>query len=202
MAMAIMTAFMLTEMFREQPEGEEYDVLCQDAYFKPIVNAILAIQRETGNQMWRFRDIYSRVCLNLGATEAQAATGVAPCPYTGYVKNMKGLIRSWVEERSPDSRQYYFKQNRRKYWRPDERLLLFVNPGLRQSNTNVHWMPYNHTRGKGWILNPSAANAVIKPSENILNNAVAAYRPRYGMRGAGNQVKNVPCVVVSTSLRI
>jgi hypothetical protein len=126
---------------------------------------------------------------------------MAPCPYTHELKDIKGVVRSWIEERSPHSRQHYFRNGKRIHWNDaNPRELLFVNPVLGEKNNAVAWRPYNTVRGGGWSFNPAAANAYVKPSEETLVVASGLYR-RIGVRGAGNQTKTARDIV-TTSRRI
>ncbi len=175
------------------PERVTFQVILKDRYHDAIVGAF---RGRTGPV--RFKQIYSAICLALGATPEEAEKGFAPCPYTGQLKNHEGLIRSWIEERSPHSRQYYFKAGKRTKWREGQRPLLFINPFLGEANNRVNWMPYHHVRGAGWSFDPTAALNWPRPSEEVLNNASAAYR-KQGMRGGSERtaaVKNIVAVAV------
>lgn len=127
----------------------------------------------------QFSEIYYHICIRLGASHEDALKGITICPYTCTKKDIRGLIRSWVEERSPHSRQYYWRGGVR--WN-NKNPLLFVNDGLAEKNEACNWMPYNHVRGNGWRYDPAAARAYIQPSEDILSAATAAYR-KTGMQG-------------------
>jgi hypothetical protein len=156
-----------------------------DRFFVPITTAAASMPPN-----WPFKKLYKAVCLNLGATPEEAAKGIAPCPYnTGVRKDMRGLIRSWVEERSPHSRQRYFRAGSRSGFdaKPNLRPLLFVNPVLGEVNNSVHWAPYTPVRGGGWTYNPEAAEAAEKPSEEDLNAAAALYLKK-GMQGQNRTV--------------
>ena len=155
-----------------------------DKFHHAIVGAVKSLSGS-----WSFKEIYEPVCKALGATDSQAKEGCAPCPYKGLIKNMKGLIRSWIEERCPHSRQYYFRAGRLTSWRGSQPLL-FVNPGLGASNTEVAWTPYKRVRGNGWAFNPDAANLVQQPSQETLNAAAALYKKR-GMQGKNRTISKV-----------
>jgi hypothetical protein len=159
---------------------EEYSAYMEDRFFLPIVKAFQDMQKNY--EVVQFKQIYTQVCLNLGATPEHAELGFAPCPYKGVEKNMKGLIRSWVEERSPHSRQRYFRGGSRVIGRQDERPLLFVNVILGQNNAANEWRPYTHARGRGWKFDPQAAEMAEMPSNDVLNAAAAIYRKK-GMQG-------------------
>jgi hypothetical protein len=152
----------------------------QDRYHAAIVDAAATLKQ------FNFKDLYPLVCKNLGATEEQINKGIAPCPYTGELKDcakLKGLIRSWVEERSPHSRQYYFRGGKRAVWTAkNPRPLLFVNEKLGAVNAANEWMPYTTARGDFWEFNPDRANSVIQPTDEMLDIAAAAYKKK-GMRG-------------------
>ena len=154
-----------------------------DRFFLPIIKAFQKLQKL--HDRLQFRQIYMQVCLNLGAAPDRAALGFAPCPYKGGEKNMKGLIRSWVEERSPHSRQHYFRGGRRANWRAHERPLLFVNPVLGENNAANAWQPHTRVRGAGWQFNPEAAQVVTLPSNEMLNAAALLYGNKQGMQGRG-----------------
>jgi hypothetical protein len=159
-------------------------------------NAIISAVKDRGT--FQFKDIYYDVCINLGSTHELALLGKAPCPYTHELKDIKGFVRSWIEERSPHSRQHYFRNGKRVRWdATNPRNLLFVNPVLGTKNDAVAWMPYNTVRGGGWSYNPKAANTYVKPSDEILTLAASMYR-RTGVRGAGKQTKAVRDVVTTT----
>jgi len=151
-----------------------------DKYYKAIVMAFQKVHLTKASL--QFKDIYEQVCLNLGAPPERAALGFATCPYKGIEKNMMGLIRSWVEERSPHSRQYYFRAGTRKVWRQNERPLLFTNTVLGAKNNACDWRPYSHVRGGGWTFDPVAAAAAEQPSVLTLETAAALYK-RKGMQG-------------------
>jgi hypothetical protein len=165
----------------------------QDRYHDAIV-AAFKLHSATTDRPVKFKDIYYNICINLGATPEDALMGIAPCPYENTRKDIKGLIRSWVEERSPHSRQHYWRGGKRVHWTNNERPLLFVNWGLANANTQVEWMPYNHVRGNGWIFDPVAASAWIKPNEEILERATTAYR-KIGMQGNTNRTINKADVI-------
>ena len=166
-----------------------------DEYYEAIIETVCEIT-DNGRKAFQFKDIYKGVCLKLGATEEQAEEGIAYCPYKHKLKNMCGLIRSWIEERSPHSRQYYFRNGKRAYWKFGARPLLFVNNGLGQKNNECNWMPGNHVRGNGWYYNPNAAKRAVQPSESTLNTAAAAYK-KTGQRGSNHTVSAATTVIVS-----
>ena len=156
-----------------------------DRFFVPITTAAASMPPN-----WQFKNLYAAVCTNLGATPEEAVKGIAPCPYnTGLRKDMRGLIRSWVEERSPHSRQRYFRAGGRSAFdaKPNLRPLLFVNPVLGEVNNSVAWAPYKTVRGGGWTYDPEAAAAAEKPSEEVLNAAAALYLKK-GMQGQNRTV--------------
>ena len=165
----------------------------QDKYHNAIVSAFKK-HADTTDKPAQFKDIYYTVCKNLEASDADASKGIAPCPYTGQKKDIKGLIRSWVEERSPHSRQYYWRGGKRVIWTEEQRPLLFVNWGLAKANAEKKWMPYNHVRGNGWILDPMAAKKWVQPSDEILRLATAAYR-KTGMQGSP-RTPSAPTVII------
>jgi len=155
-----------------------------DKFYNAIVSVVKSMKGS-----WSFKELYEPICRALGATDSDAKQGCAPCPYKGLTKDMKGLIRSWIEERCPDSRQYYFRAGRLTSWRGSQPLL-FVNPGLGMNNRKVAWAPYNHVRGMGWAFNPDAAKAVEQPSQEILNAAAALYKKR-GMQGKNRTISKI-----------
>ena len=169
----------------------------QDRYHAAIVRAAATLKQ------FHFKDLYPLVCKNLGATDEQARNGIAPCPYSGELTDstkLKGLIRSWVEERSPHSRQHYFLGGRRKIWTAkNPRPLLFVNEKLGAVNAANDWMPYTTARGEIWVFSPDLANSAVKPSEEVLNAAAAAYK-KHGMRGATRTVSAADITVVSRTI--
>jgi hypothetical protein len=165
-----------------------------DRFFVPIIKAFEKLQKEQASL--RFKEVYKQICLNLGAPPERAALGFAPCPYKGTEKNMMGLIRSWVEERSPHSRQHYFRGGNITAWRPYERPLLFVNPVLGQNNSANAWRPHTHARGRGWQFNPDAAEASTMPTIDVLNAAALLYVKK-GMQGRG-RVKHARDVQVKS----
>lgn len=174
----------------------EVEKTTQDRYHDAIVAAF-----ESSDKPVKFRDIYHLVCLNLGATPEEASKGIATCPYEDTKKDIRGLVRSWVEERSPHSRQHYFRGGKRVRWSTDQRPLLFVNWGLAKANTQNLWMPYNHVRGDGWILDPNAAEAWVKPDETILEAAAKAYN-KVGMQGCSRTANVHDIVKVSRRFKI
>jgi len=184
----------LIQKLQESTCERAYDVLFADRYFNAITEAAYQLSE------FSFKELYGQVCLNLGATAEQAARGHAPDPYgrcAGTTKDIRGLIRSWVEERSPHSMQHYFCNGKRKRWAPGERPLLFINPGLAAANSKVEWKPYNHVRGTKWSLNKEAATAYIQPSESILNTAESLYK-KQGRRGTANQTRMQKDMIVAT----
>jgi len=163
-----------------------------DRFFVPITTAAASMPPN-----WQFKNLYRDVCINLGATPEEAAKGVAPCPYnTGVRKDMRGLIRSWVEERSPHSRQYYFRAGSRSTFdtKPNLRPMLFVNPVLGEVNNSVQWAPYKAVRGGGWTYDPEAAEEAEKPSQEVLNSAAALYLKK-GMQGQNRTVSKTDVAV-------
>ena len=138
-----------------------------------------------------FNMVYPLVCRALGADEESAENGIAPDPYNpGSLKDIRGLIRSWVEERCPHSRQHYFRGGVRARWLPGQRSMLFVNYGLAHANEAVAWAPYQFVRGDGWMLDPETATAYQKPSDEGLDAAAAQYKKR-GMQGCRNATSSV-----------
>ncbi len=166
-------------------KSKKINTYLSDRYFIPITQAFQSLHT-LGHAKIQFKDLYPLVCRNLGAKDAQAKLGQAPCPYKGNVRDIKGLVRSWVEERSPCSRQYYWRNGKRVFWSFDQRPLLFVNEGLAKKNDEKNWMPYSYVRGDGWMFNPEAAEAWSQPSEVVLQVATQAIQ-KQGCRGAGNQ---------------
>jgi hypothetical protein len=159
-----------------------------DKFFVPVTSAFTSM----ASYYVRPKSVYTQVCINLGATPSDAQRGYAPCPYkTGTYEqrlmNMEGRIRSWIEERSPHSRQHYFCAGKRASWKPNSRPLLFLNPVLGKANKDAAWAPYTYARGGGWAYDPEQAKKEIKPSEDILNAAAALYKKK-GMRGQGRKV--------------
>jgi hypothetical protein len=157
----------------------------KDRYHDAIISAFTTLHRHY--EKLKFKEIYYHVCLNLGASDEQAKSGLAICPYTSQVKCHKGLIRSWIEERSPHSRQHYFRAGKRVFWKQGDRPLLFINEGLAEQNEKVAWEPYKTVRGDGWIFNPIKPNKYTKPSEEILMAAANKYL-KVGMRGAARTI--------------
>lgn len=148
-----------------------------DRYEKAILDAAAELKT------FHFKNLYASVCLRLGATDEQASKGLCPNPYKPeQIKDIRGFVRSWVEERSPHSRQHYFRAGKRTAWLPGERPLLFVNARLFQENTQHAWAPYTHVRGDVWSYDPEAAQASPRPDEAILHAAETLYRKR-GMQG-------------------
>lgn len=186
------TKEVLCNLLANIPMELTYNVILQDRYYDAIVGAFKA-----QNGPVRFCWIYPEICRRLGATEEDALRGFAPCPYSNAIIDQKGRIRSWVEERSPHSRQYYFRAGKRTNWKAGDRPLLFINPILGEMNNNNDWMPYTHARGAGWSFNPVEANLWLQPSDEILDRAASAYR-RQGMRGAvrTNLIQNVPIIAI------
>lgn len=132
-----------------------------------------------------FKDLVFPVAMILGAdSEEDALKGKTYHPYTGKpIDNVQGWVATWVEERSPDSRQRYFcAGTRHKTNKP----LLFVNDGLYRANTTCAWQPYTYVRGGRWFYNPAAALNRPQPTEEVLEAAAALYRKK-GMRGAKNR---------------
>lgn len=164
----------------------------KDRYYDAIVESALKWQANNPGRSFRFKHIYHMVCTRLGATIPQAMRGLAPDPYSGEIKDMRGLIRSWIEERSPHSRQHYFRGGRRMRagWRPQ----LFVNWGLGEANTTGAWMPYRTVRGDGWTFNPAAAASWAGPTNDVLVAAEAQIQ-RKGMRGHPRTVSKADVAV-------
>ena len=182
----------LAKEIQKQRPGISYHVVFADRYYWAITDAVYQLGGE-----FKFKKLYGQVCSNLGATALQAAKGFAPDPYkAGTVRDIRGLIRSWVEERSPHSMQHYFCNGKRKAWKAGERPLLFINPGLENANSKGGWKPYKYARGTKWSLNKAAAAAYVKPSEELLNSAAALYK-RQGRRGAANQGRMHADVVIA-----
>ncbi len=137
---------------------------------------------------FRLSQLVYPVCIELGSSEDEAMAGISYHPYSGkQITNTQGWIATWIEERSPDSRQRYFCAGKR--WTATNRPLLFVNDGLYEKNTSCNWVPYTHVRGTMWRFDPAAAQARPQPDEDTLNAAALLYR-KQGMRGARNRV---PC---------
>ena len=160
-----------------------FEVKKIDRYRTPIIKAVRHAQAINGGAGASFKNIYKFVCRDLGATEEQAIVGNAPCPYTGILKDQKGRIRSWIEEHSPHSRQYYFRAGRRTNWRGDRSRLLFTNVLLGEKNNAGGWQPYRAVRGNGWCLDPIAAQSWVQPSEDVLMIAESMYKKK-GMQGS------------------
>jgi hypothetical protein len=160
----------------------------KDRFEDAIINAFKSLEATTSGKGVQPKQYYKQVCLNLGATEDQAMEGDAPCPYNGNIKNMRGLIRSWIEERSPCSRQHYFRGGNITNWKDGERPLLFINNKLGKMNEEFEWKPYgvdgkaNSARGDGWIYHPIKAMQFKQPSLVVLQAAVSMYKKK-GMQG-------------------
>jgi hypothetical protein len=180
---AILNFEELSAMANASPQHHaRFEVEKTDRYFAPIIKAVRRVQAINGGHGASFKDIYKFVCLDLGATQEQAILGKAPCPYKGGLKDQKGLIRSWIEEHSPHSRQFYFRAGRRTNWRGDKKRLLFTNSLLGEMNNAVGWQPYRAVRGNGWCFDPLAAQNWVQPSEDVLMIAEALYKKK-GMQG-------------------
>jgi hypothetical protein len=165
----------------------ERHVELKDRYEDAILNAFKQLGAESTPVS--FNMVYPLVCTMLGADEESAERGIAPDPYSpGTLKDIRGLIRSWVEERCPHSRQHYFRGGLRAKWLPGQRPTLFINYGLARENEKVNWAPYSTVRGDGWMLDPQTASAYQKPADDILDAAAALYKKR-GMRGAKNATR-------------
>lgn len=151
----------------------------KDELYEPILKAILAI----GGYWSKWRPLYEQIKTQLGTTEEQRARRVVPHPNGTEISetNFRGLVRSWVEERSPYSRQYYFRNGLRTTWSEYERPKLFVNIGLGKANIRNHWMPYTYARGDAWILYPKMAALFEGPTQKQLTLAAAKYK-RTGTR--------------------
>ncbi len=132
---------------------------------------------------FQLRNLLYPVCRNLGASEDEALAGIAYHPYTGKPINVQGWVATWVEERSPDSRQRYFVAGSQY---TSKKPLLFVNDGLYETNTRNDWRPYTYTRGSLWRYDPAAAEARQQPDAEILQAAALEYRKK-GMRGIRNR---------------
>jgi hypothetical protein len=132
-----------------------------------------------------FKDLVFPVSMILGAdSEEDALKGKTYHPYSGKpITHVEGWIATWIEERSPDSRQRYFCAGSRIR---SNKPLLFVNDGLYRANTTCAWQPYNYVRGGRWLYNPAAALNRVQPTEEVLEVAAAMYRKK-GMRGAKNR---------------
>jgi hypothetical protein len=157
------------------PVDSQFVVFMKDKYHDAIVETL----KNFGE--FRPRDVYTPICLALGASQEDALNGRAPCPYTGNIKDMRALIRFWIEERSPHSRRQYFRNGKRAKW-GNKRPLLFVNHKLGEMNNANSWMPKTYSRGDRWSYNPTTASQVIQPTEDVLNFAAAAYVKK-GQRG-------------------
>ena len=141
-----------------------------------ILASIHAIGCYDGVKHFQFKDILYHVALALGADDdASALDGKCYHPYAGtrWTKNhLCGQVASWIEERSPHSRQRYWRGNKRITWTELQRPLLFTNPGLGEANDAVEWRPYEHVRGKGWYLHPDDAArwySEKRPSDKTLD---------------------------------
>ena len=128
-------------------------------------------------------DLVFPVSMILGADSEEAALkGKTYHPYTGKpIDSVQGWIATWVEERSPDSRQRYFCAGKR--CTQTNKPLLFVNDGLFAANTANAWQPYKYVRGSRWFYDPAKARDRIQPTEEVLEAAAALYK-KQGMRGA------------------
>lgn len=142
-----------------------------------ILRAIYLLGLHDGNTSFQFKDLCHIVAMLFGAeTEEDAHHGVCFHPYTKRQinKNLGAGIATWIEERSPHSRQRYWFANRRVYWTEKQRPLLFINPGLAEANAAKGWRPYSYVRGNGWYLNPVEAKRWFmedRPSEQVLQEA-------------------------------
>jgi len=143
-------------------------------------------------------ELYPYVALYLGAKESDVAAKKYICyhPVNGKQISDMGYIRTWIQERSPNSRQRYWRSNicsERPY------ALLFVNPELGEQNIAAGWQPGSRVRGGHWYLDPDRAlnwYTLYKPTHGTLSAAdrhiVAAKRGC--MRGTGH-TKAPHCVI-------
>jgi hypothetical protein len=93
-----------------------------------------------------------------------------------------GKIRTFVEERSSDSRQHYFKSGtlQPRGWMPN----LFSNPELCAKNNLCKWKPYCHVGGRGiWSLGAGSG----RPNRMVLLIAESLYKKK----GLRNQPKKI-----------
>jgi len=148
-----------------------------------IVSAATKLQFEKGGS-WHFRELYPLVFETLG---------------TESTSHIAGCIRSWVEERSPHSRQHYFRGGRRIRWKIGERPLMFVNDILGERNTENGWRPYVHVRGDGWRYSPKEAQRYIAPTSDVLDRAGEEYL-RTGMQGA--RPEHVPMIALPKAKKL
>jgi hypothetical protein len=155
-----------------------------EVFAQAILKAIEQLPADaSGKRLFSFKDIYMNACLNLGSSMSDALHGRAPCPKKcNTILDIKGRIRSWIEEHSPHSRQHYFRAGKRTSWKDGERPLLFVNEGLKRSNDAANWEPYRAVRGTKWEYNPTQAALSTMPSEEVLAAASLLYKKK-GMRG-------------------
>ena len=169
----------------------------QDGWMDNILNMV-SDKREVVMDRWEYairsavkqfpdgfklQQLVYPVCIQLGSTEDEAIAGISYHPYNGKQINVQGWIATWIEERSPDSRQRYFVAGRRYN---STKPLLFTNDRLYEANASKEWRPYSHVRGGLWQMDSAAAEARAQPEEEILNAAALLYK-KQGMRGAKNR---------------
>ncbi len=165
-----------------------------DRWCSAIVTAAKKAQARSLNGTFEFKDIRFDVCMALGCdNEDDARRGFAYHPYKGTRINVSGYIATWIEERSPHSRQRYFKGGRRvSKWDENTHPLMFVNEGLARANDKTNWAPFvetkdgqwkrNYVLGSGWRFDPVSARAAKTPSEEVLAAAETMYHKK-GMQG-------------------
>jgi hypothetical protein len=157
----------------------------KDWLYDPLLKAVASI----GGYWLKWSTLYDAIKEVLDTSETQRMRGVVGLPDGREITetNFRGMVRSWVEERSPYSRQHYFRAGKRTKWTEYQRPKLFVNVGLGRANEMCDWKPYRAARGDGWILYPKMASEYSGPSEEQLVKAERLYLKK-GMRGS-NRVK-------------
>jgi hypothetical protein len=138
---------------------------------------------------FRFKDLYYDIAMQLGAdSEEDARKGWGYHPYTGKRIQVERCFGTWITERSPDSRNRYIRGGQLTFWTDATKPLLFVNPVLREANHACQWKPFNErgkrnlVRGDRWFYNPLAAQQVLPPHPDVLEQAERDYRVK-GMQG-------------------
>lgn len=179
--------------------------ITSDVWGAVILAAIHKHYQNTGALRFYLRELYPTIALYLGAKEEDVLRKNYVCYHPDNGKQIKdmGYVRTWIQERSPCSRQRYWRNNK-----CSERTypLLFINPVLGRKNVEQNWMPGSQVRGDYWYFDPDEANrwyVTYKPTPAVLAAADAHINPakRGCMRGSGHSVASACAIGTVSSFR-
>jgi hypothetical protein len=174
--------------------------ITNDAWGAVILAAIQVHIKKTGASRFYQRELYPTIALYLGASDEDVKRKKYVCyhPVSGKKISDMGYVRTWIQERSPCSRQRYWRANIRSERKFD---LLFINPVLGQHNIARNWMPGSQVRGDYWYFDPEEARrwyVMNKPSNAVLTHADASIDPAKRGRMQGTGHSSVPKCVIGT----